>query len=815
MNKRGWMSKSCAFLLVTGVFAAGWAQYNPPTMRVATVLNKTWKFIKQDVSGASATSYSGESSMRSVNLPHSFDIPYWRANHPVAPYVGWYRKHFTVTQTELDAKLRFFIEFEGSYNSTSVYVNGHYAGMHKGGFTGFSFDITSFVNANDNVLAVRVDGAITDTIAPATGEFIFIGGIYRNVYLVKTNALHVTWYGTFVSTPQVTTTSPASATVKMKTEIKNDGTAAASCMVKTIVVDSLGNEVSSFESTQTLNAGATVNFVQTSPAISNVKLWSPSSPYLYTAYTEVYSGSTLVDNFKTPLGIRTIQWTTTDGFELNGKRLWLQGANVHQDRAGWAYASVNTGSYRDVKLVKDCGMNFIRGSHYPHAPAFSDACDKLGVCLWSESVFWGFTNGGYPSNDASFKQTCLDETREMIRIHRNHPSIIMWSMGNEVWFTSPQNLAVANVTAMIAVAHSEDSTRPAGIGGAQQWTTQLGAPSDVLGWNGGGSQNGGYSYSKPMMITEYGSCIDTSWVDKSASNYCWNGEGDGSTIVMNGNMPAQPAYCGGISLWCAFHHGSIADYVGNPFPGNGFYGYSGLMGFISHARVPLQRYYAYKNKYLGTPLPVWPVNGTPAKLKLTTDMSSITDDGTTDALLTVQVQDASGNWLLNSPSITLTDASGFGSFPDTSSNLATSNVATITFRNGPNVTDVLDKGVRNGQAGIEFRSYTAGTVKIVASSGTLAKDSVTITVVHVPDPIFTSVGYVPGFSQVAGPQEMVVKCYGNRIVIPGNMAGKMVTVSLYDTRGRLLTQTAPTRAKVIVRHDLAQGIVYAKVKLVK
>jgi beta-galactosidase len=392
----------------------------------------------------------------------------------------------------------------------------------------------------------------------------------------------------------------------------------------------------------------------------------------------------------------------------------------------------------------------------------------------------------------------------------------MWSMGNEVWFTSPQNLAVANVTAMIAVAHSEDSTRPAGIGGAQQWTTQLGAPSDVLGWNGGGSENGGYSYSKPMMITEYGSCIDTSWVDKSGTNYCWNGEGDGSRIVLSGTMPAQPAYCGGISLWCAFHHGSIADVARDPFPGGSFYGYSGLMGMISHARVPLQRWYVYRKLYLGTPLPVWPVNGTPAKLKLKTDRDTITDDGTTDALLTVQVQDASGAWLLNSPSITLTDASGQGSFPDVPSNAGVSNVPTITFRDGPKVTDVLDKGVRNGQAGIEFRSYHAGTATIVASSGSLAGDSLKITVVHVPDPIATLAGHAPsGAAAGRPPREMDVKSFGNRIVIPRAMQGEKVVVSLFDLHGRLVEKRCAGRAGVIARPNAAEGIVIAKVKVVR
>ena len=151
----------------------------------------------------------------------------------------------------------------------------------------------------------------------------------------------MTWYGTFVTTPQATS---ASATVKVKTEIKNDGTAAASCRVKTIVVDSAGTQVTSFESTQIVAAGATVTFVQTSGAISNPHLWSPSSPYMYKVYTEVYNGTAAVDNFVSPLGIRSIKWTMTNGFVLNGPRLWLQGANVHQDHAGWGDASANTGS---------------------------------------------------------------------------------------------------------------------------------------------------------------------------------------------------------------------------------------------------------------------------------------------------------------------------------------------------------------------------------------------------------------------------------------------------------------------------------------
>jgi beta-galactosidase len=782
MRIKGWMSKSCAILLIGGFLATGWAQYAPLALRTVNVQNKTWKFIKQDISGAQAVGY-GDGSWSSVNLPHSFDIPYWRATSAQGSRVGWYRKHITIDQAVITLNKRVFIEFEAAFQIAQVYVNGTLAGMHKGGYTGFSFDITQYVHAGDNVVAVRLDARWSDTIAPIGGDHIFIGGIYRNVYLVFTDPLHVTWYGTFVTTPQATSSS---GTVKVKTEIKNDGTASASCRVKTVVVDAAGAQVTSFESTQTVAAGATVTFVQTSGSISNPHLWSPSSPYLYKVYTEVYNGTSPVDNYPSPLGFRTISWTRTNGFELNGSRLWLQGANVHQDRAGWCQASVNTGSYRDVKYIKDCGMTFIRGSHYPHAPVFSDACDSLGICLWSEMCYWGCISGsadwqkGCYANNEPFKQSCRDQTREMIRIHRNHPSIIIWSMGNELWFTSDLNATVTLLGQMIAVAHLEDSTRPAGVGGVQLNTAQLSAPCDVVGFNGGFNTG---DAGKPSLVSEYGA---GSCGHDRGENYdaCW---GDGITTPPS---PTQYGWRAGDALWCGFCYGSVA--VDNGYTND---------GMIDHARLPQKRWFFYRNLYRGIAPPTWPASGTAAKLMLTTDRTTITDDGRSDALLIVQVQNASSAWLSNSPNITLTDQSGLGSFPTGSS---------ITFTGG-----AANQCVRNGQASIEFRSYNAGTVTIQATSGSLTPASVPITVVHVPDNPVSAVR-IPVVSHIAaGAEEMIVTGYGSRIVLPASLAGKKVAVSLFDIRGKLIGQLAPGRVRMIVRPGAAEGIVIAKVKVVK
>ena len=777
-----WVVQSWVFLLICGVFATGWAMYTSPHSRTIVNLNKSWKFIKQDVAVATGTATTDPTGWSNINLPHSFDIPYWRATSATSPAVGWYRRHLTVDQAAIDAKKRIFIEFEAAFQIAFVYVNGTLAGMHKGGFTGFSFDITQHVKAGDNLIAVRLDARWSDTITPIGGDHIFIGGIYRNVSLVITDPLHVTWYGTFVSTPQVSATS---ATVKVKTEIKNDGAAAASCQVKTIVVDAAGAQVTSFESTQNVAAGAAVTFVQTSSAISNPHLWSPSSPYMYKVYTEVYNGTAAVDNFESPLGFRTIKWTMTNGFELNGQRLWLQGANVHQDRAGWCDASVNTGSFRDVKLIKDCGMNFIRGSHYPHAPAFSAACDNLGVCLWSEMAYWGCIEGskdwqkGCYANNQPFKQSCLDQTREMIRIHRNHPSIIAWSMGNELWFTSDLNGTVALLGQMIAVAHAEDSTRSAGVGGVQLNTAQLSAPCDIVGFNGGMTTgNAGI----PSMVTEYG-----------AGN-CGHDRGENYNACYGDNIttppsPSQYGWRAGIAYWCGFCYGSVA--VDNGYTND---------GMIDHARLPQKRWYFYRNLYLGTPPPVWPVSGTAAKLTLTTDRDTITDDGKSDALLIVQVQDASGKWLSNTPDITLTDKSGLGAFPTGGS---------ITFAGG-----AANQCVRSGQASIEFRSYNAGTVTIEATSGTLTPASVTLTVLG-----STGVGTMPRGravqQDIAPPGETVTAGYGSRIVLPASLSGKKVAVSLFDMRGRLIGQVSPGFLRVIDRRGAAEGIVIARTKVVR
>jgi hypothetical protein len=772
-----------AVLVIAAFNAVLGAAYTSPGKRGIILENKSWAFIKQDVAGAQATAFN-DASWATVGLPHSFDIPYWRVGSATNPTIGWYRKHITIDASWISAK-RVFIEFGAAFLVSQVYVNGTLAGTHQGGYTGFSYDITSLLHSGDNVIAVRVNASWNAQIAPRGGDHNFIGGIYRDVYLVVTDPLHVTWYGTFVSTPQATA---ASGTVTVKTEIRNNATSTKSCRVVSIVTDSSDNEVTRFESTVSEAAGVLDTFVQTSGTIANPHLWSPQTPYMYNVYTEVYDGTTLVDNFSSPLGFRTVQWNKDNGFSINGQHLWLQGANVHQDHAGWGDATAQTGSFRDVKMIKDCGMNFIRGSHYPHNPAFSDACDKYGICLWEEMCYW--TCGGpvsiepppnwnanaYPINAgdvAPFEANVKQQLREMIRIHRNHPSVVIWSMGNEVFFTTAATMAAAKnlVSAMSTIAHAEDPTRSTGMGGAQRQGFDV--LTDVAGYNGDGAtlyMNPGF----PSMVAEYGSCKEN-----RPGNYdaCW------LQVQTTNDSPNQYPWRAGIAIWCGFHHGSNVNL--------------GHEGMIDHARLPLERWYYYRHKYLGIAPPVWPSAGAAAKLKLTTDRTIITDDGTTDCQLIVQVQDASGNWISNQPNITLTDRSGLGLFPGGKS---------ITFNGG-----ATDKGVLNGMAAIEYRSYTTGTANIDATSPGLTP--ATVTIVVVPGPFTTAIA--PSIATLENqlyPMSQIIKSVGNRIAIPQAMRGRNITASVYDLQGRLLFSKAMTGQRFI---DLAGKNLAEKVFIVK
>jgi hypothetical protein len=675
----------CALLLPAILLAA-----EPPRQQLN--FNREWKFQLGDPAGAEAVMYD-DAKWDDIGLPHSFSMPYFAAARFYTGY-GWYRKHFAVPTTWSGKKV--FLEFDGAFQDAEVFLNGQRLAEHQGGYTGFSVDITGAVKPGDNVVAVRLNNLWNAQLAPRAGEHTFSGGIYRDVRLVVTAPMHVAWYGTFVTTPQV---SAATGTVNVQTEVINESGAAKSAAVRTLVLDTNGITVAQMESTQTIAAGATNIFDQTSAPIANPKLWSPEHPNLYSVKTVVLDDGKPVDDYTSPLGFRWFKFTADQGFFLNGEHYYFKGVNVHQDHAGWGDAVADSGFFRDVKLMKDAGFDFIRGSHYPHAPAFAAACDELGMLFWSENCFWGtggFKNANwscsaYPTSaadDAGFEASVKASLRDMIRIHRNHPSIIIWSMDNEVFFSSGAVMPkVRNLLReLVAYSHELDPTRPAAIGGCQRG--DIDKLGDVAGYNGDGARLPEYQNPGiPSVVTEYGSTIadrpgkyEPGWGDLPGT------PGADKNQAGSWRLPWRS----GEAIWCGFDHGSIA--------GRNF----GAMGLVDYFRLPKRSWYWYRNEYRQIPPPAWPGNGVPAALKLTADKNTLNFvDGTDDAQIIVTVVDKDGNPISNCPPVTLTIESGPGEFPT-----------------GPSITFAPDSdiAIRDGKAAMEFRSYFAGKTLIRATS---------------------------------------------------------------------------------------------------
>ena len=660
------------------------------TARSKTNLNREWKFQPGDFQGAEKADFA-DSNWQNVGLPHSFSLPYFLSAEFYSGY-GWYRKNIVVEKEIGDR--RFNLEFEGVFQVAEVFVNGVLAGTHRGGYNGFSIDITHALHKGNNLVAVRVNNIWDAQLAPRAGEHVFSGGIYRDVWLVETAPVHVAWYGTFVTTPEL---SEASGKVNVKTEIANDAQKPSKGILKTIILNPSGKEVASVITPFAIEPGKTATIDQTTDAITNPQLWTPQTPALYKAVSSIIQDENqTVDTYETTFGMRWVKWTADKGFFLNGKNYYFKGVNVHQDHAGWGDGVTNAGFVRDVQQMKDAGFDFIRGSHYPHDPAFSDACDQLGMLFWSENCFWGiggfkpegdWSCSAYPTiakDEKPFEESVKESLREMIRIHRNHPSIVVWSMSNEPFFSVPETMPKVRsfLKDLVTLSHELDPTRAAAIGGCQRG--EIDKLGDVAGYNGDGAK----LYMNPgvaSVVSEYGSTI----ADRPGEYIAGYGE----------LQEEQFEWRSGQAIWCGYDHGSIA-------------GHFGCMGVADYFRLPKRQWYWYRNAYKNVPPPVWSTEGSAAAIRLTASKTIIENaDGTDDIHLVVAILDKDGKEISNSPDVKLEIVSGPGEFPTGSS---------ILFQNGSDIV------IRDGKAAIEFRSYYAGKTIIRATSPGLKEAEITI-----------------------------------------------------------------------------------------
>jgi hypothetical protein len=668
------------------------ATYSTPadTPRQRENFNAGWRFYLGDAPGAQRPDFD-DTHWQSIGLPHSFSIPYFQSSSFYVGY-GWYRK--TLNLARLPAQRQVFLEFEGAFQDAEIFVNGIALARHRGGYTGFPVNLTRALREGSNTIAVRVNNKWDPTLAPRAGEHFFSGGLYRDVWLVQTDAVHVPWTGTYLTTPNL---SEEKGQVKLETEVRNDGRKAQLVEVLTDLYDDKGRKVATLPPAKVRVApGQTVNARQQSGWIARPALWSPDTPRLYRAHTRLRTDGRLRDAYDTRFGFRWFAWTADKGFFLNGRHHYFRGANVHQDQAGWGDAVTNRAIERDIAQIKEAGFDFIRGSHYPHDPHFAATTDRLGMLFLSEAPFWGtasfnnpWSSSAYPTDPAhrpAFDASVKQQLSEMIRIHRNHPSIVAWSMCNEVFFTTPETLPEAKrlLKEMVDLTHQLDPTRPAAVSGVQRG--DLDRLGDIAGYNGDGAalfSNPGV----PNFVAEYG----TNNADRPGKYEAGWGDLERTPGAVAGKPETwrQP-WRSGEAIWAGFDHGTIA---GRHF---------GSMGMIDYARLPKRTWYWYRNAYRDIAPPQWPQAGQAAGLRLSASAPSIErTDGTDDVQIVVTVVDADGRALSNSPPVSLRIESGPGELPTGRQ---------IDFAPG------ADIPIRDGQAAIAMRSWQSGVSRLRASS---------------------------------------------------------------------------------------------------
>jgi beta-galactosidase len=420
-------------------------------------LDADWAFARGDAAGAADAAFD-DSGWRKLNLPHDWSIegPF-SEDHPAGGGggslpggVGWYRKRFILPAQDQGKKVS--VEFDGVYKNCDVWVNGHHLGFHPYGYTSFCYDLTPHLrfDKQGNALAVRVDNSAQPDARWYTGS-----GIYRHVWLTVTDPLHVAHWGTYVRTPLV---SAPVARVEVLTQVQNEGSALKECTLVTTILDAEGTAVGTSESHHPIAAGQMHEFVQRIRVVQP-HLWSTGDPYLCRVQSTVQDGERAADEYETPLGIRETCFDADRGFLLNGQRTKINGVCLHHD-GGCVGAAVPERVWeRRLEILKAMGCNGIRSSHYPPAPEFLDLCDRMGFLVMVENLDeWRMGKFPYGYHDY-FDEWAIRDIASMVRRDRNHPSIVIWSVGNEIpEQTVPEGVDVLRT--LVDLVHREDPTRP-------------------------------------------------------------------------------------------------------------------------------------------------------------------------------------------------------------------------------------------------------------------------------------------------------------------------------------------------------------------
>jgi beta-galactosidase len=565
--------------------------------------------------GGGDTSYAqpgfNDSQWRLLNLPHDWGIegpfsqslPGETARLPWAG-VGWYRKHLDVPASDDGRKI--FLDVDGAMAYATVWLNGHYVGGWPYGYASWRVDLTPFIKyGGENVIAIRLDNP------PDSSRWYPGGGIYRNVWLVKTAQVHVGHWGTYVTTPEI---KPDSATVKFQVSLDNEGASDAAVTVKNEIFE-LKPDGGKGKSVAALTlADLKIPAHQSSTndgriIFKNPKLWSLEKPQRYVLATTLTQNGKTVDNYDTPFGVRTIEFTADKGFLLNGRRVPLNGVCDHADLGALGTAVNISALARQITLLKEMGCNAIRTSHNPPAPELLDLCDTMGMVVMDESFDCWKRQKKANDYHLLWDDWHAKDWRAELHRDRNHPSIVLWSIGNEI----PEQGSPAGITIgaeLSAIAHEEDPTRftTAACNNAQSGYNGFGSNLDVMGFNYKPNEYVTFrsrNATQPVYGSETASCVSSrgEYFFPVSTN---KAGGKANTQMSSYDLYAPPwatppdwefrgqdkaaPYAAGEFVWTGF------DYLGEPTP----YGNrndaarSSYFGIIDLAGFPKDRFYLYQ-----------------------------------------------------------------------------------------------------------------------------------------------------------------------------------------------------------------------------
>lgn len=590
-----------------------------PTGRTTEELNRDWRFARGSQPGAETPDFS-DTGWETVRVPHDWAIsgaydpesdPHtgklpWRGE-------GWYRRILVLPACP--AGTRVYLDFDGVMAMPVVYLNGRKAGGWDYGYTSFRVDATEFVRFGaTNLLAVHVDTRTHQS------RWYPGAGIYRKVRLVLCDPVHVAHWGVAITTPEV---SAASATIQVETTVENHLGAASEAVLETSILDPSRRTVAVRRSRFAIPAGAAAPGVERF-VLPDPQRWDLETPRLYAAVTRVVVGDRIADVIETPFGLRTFEFTADDGFHLNGRRVQLQGVNLHHDHGPLGAAFLVRAMERQLEIMKDMGANAIRTSHNPPAPELLDLCDRLGFVVWDEAFDKWDGTATRPA-DVSMADHGRRQIVNLVRRDRNHPSVVTWSVGNEIW--DLEGLKIPDspglLRQMVGFVKEIDPTRPVTMAHCvpQSANSPLDDSLDVVGWNyarryaisrekrpglpiiysesaSAFSTRGHYELPHPALKDEYPTSLRISSYDRQCAFY--SDPADVEFALME-----RDRFVAGEFVWTGF------DYLGEPAPfiarGWGAYTRRAItpaeesrissFGIVDLVGLPKDRFYLYRSHW--------------------------------------------------------------------------------------------------------------------------------------------------------------------------------------------------------------------------